>query len=316
MQRDLEDAGALVELARLALRTGVVPPLFQEASVRQALGRAWLVEPRERALWEFVLPVLGLEVVLGKPLAPGEYWARTGRLGEEDELFYDLLSDMPLHFRRLADGASMLLVPAFEGNRRPFLMDRDPVTQGRWRRLLGREHASTPPPPLLSRLFGAAGRDRELPLHALDRKDASEYLRRVEAQLPSVAEWQAAASGGDGRPYPWGEAPPTLRHANLGGPEGHPHSVASTPLGTSPFGLRDMFGNVRELTRDRRDSDSLMSERSWASLCGAGYRDSPGEATLWTTRDWRYTRDAPPEDMGFRLMVALEELPGRLGFRG
>jgi formylglycine-generating enzyme required for sulfatase activity len=64
--------------------------------------------------------------------------------------------------------------------------------------------------------------------------------------LPSEAEWEKGARGTDGRIYPWGSEPQPKR-ANYGG-------VGTMPVGSfecpdCPFGLRDMSGNVWELTR-------------------------------------------------------------------
>ncbi|MBP7694111.1 MAG: SUMF1/EgtB/PvdO family nonheme iron enzyme [Anaerolineales bacterium] len=68
--------------------------------------------------------------------------------------------------------------------------------------------------------------------------------------LPSEAEWEQAARGGDGRLFPWGEAVPTDTLCNYDYHVGRTTPVGRySPQGDSPYGCADMAGNVREWTR-------------------------------------------------------------------
>jgi formylglycine-generating enzyme required for sulfatase activity len=68
----------------------------------------------------------------------------------------------------------------------------------------------------------------------------------LQVTLPTEQQWQRAAQGDDGRPYPWGtkfdKARANTKEAFLR----MTTSVTRFPNGVSPFGLLDMAGNVWE----------------------------------------------------------------------
>ncbi|MBI5154257.1 SUMF1/EgtB/PvdO family nonheme iron enzyme [Candidatus Poribacteria bacterium] len=88
------------------------------------------------------------------------------------------------------------------------------------------------------------------PVVAVSHFDALQYAKYVRKDLPTEAEWEAAARGAEGLLYPWGAAPKAGAAALARGGLGVTDPVGTNPQDMSPFGVMDVAGNVSEWTKD------------------------------------------------------------------
>jgi hypothetical protein len=157
--------------------------------------------------------------------------------------------------------------------------------------------------------------DTNFPAHDITFDDAVAFARARGKKLPSRAQWQRAAFGDTGRPYPWGNEAPAGR-CNLGTGKLMPVD-AFADRGASPYGVLNMAGNVWEWL-----DDGTALGGSWAQndLRGGGFdflRDPRPDEARWNSmgaedrrrydkyKIFRGEDDDNYAEVGFRCVIPL-----------
>ena len=121
--------------------------------------------------------------------------------------------------------------------------------------------------------------------------------RRV--RRPTGAEWEAAARGDDGRPWPWGDVFDPDRSACAEGNAWTTAPVDAHPAGASPCGAEQLAGNVWEWVGDPPDEDG------WRRVRGGCHLDH-----AWGVRASRSLAADPlraTHTTGFRIAMDIDE---------
>jgi Sulfatase-modifying factor enzyme 1 len=213
---------------------------------------------------------------------------------------------------------------------RPVRLDEFPVTVGRYKRFLDAvarhgsaqwDHSAMPAgyshEPWRERLRVPSYYEdpayENHPAIAVNWWSAYAFAQFEDKRLPTSLEWEAAARGFDGRLFPWGDEVDLaivncadswsdhplityeawreeLDRGRLG--DALPSPVDAHPGNVSPFGVREMAGNVWEWT------STVLEDLNEAVICGGSF-DNPYRAVQASSRG-TYRRRGASNAVGFR----------------
>ncbi|MCB9642567.1 MAG: SUMF1/EgtB/PvdO family nonheme iron enzyme [Myxococcales bacterium] len=225
-------------------------------------------------------------------------------------------------------GTEMLLVPAgsfLMGNERreifldDFYMDTYPVTNQQFQVFL-EATGYGPKDREAHRFLVHWGGSRKCPSSLAEHPvvyvswhDARAYAAWAGKMLPSEAQWEKAARGEDGRKYPWGRDDPDDARANFNRRNKGTRPVEASAKGASPYGLRDMAGNVWEWCEDVDDPsfyakgpehnprNLMRGEEARFVLRGGSWIYNA--RALRTTARFSHEPTSRLEDVGFRCVL-------------
>ncbi|WP_433860314.1 SUMF1/EgtB/PvdO family nonheme iron enzyme [Streptomyces kronopolitis] len=181
-----------------------------------------------------------------------------------------------------------------------YWIDAHPVTNADYQRYCSATGSTTP------RHWEQGPCPRELydhPVVWISHEQAANYARWARKELPTALQWEKAARGTTGSPWPWGtQRTPSKANVKESG-LGTTSSVSRYHSGVSEYGVYDLVGNVwewcaTETTKGRYE----LKGGAWTTPM---FR---GEPSMYNDADITMSDD----DTGFRCVARVEDMPTRL----
>ncbi|MEM7759510.1 MAG: SUMF1/EgtB/PvdO family nonheme iron enzyme [Cyanobacteria bacterium P01_A01_bin.40] len=152
------------------------------------------------------------------------------------------------------------------------------------------------------------------PITGISYYEAKAFAKWIGGRLPTEVEWEKSARGTDERRFPWGNSEPNLDQANFS-PNFIPLrrntvSVYDFPTGDSPYGCRQMVGNLFEWCLDHFHTDTtvrrslnkqLVEDRFSSRIVLKGGCWFSGSNRLRISTRWSFIPTLRDNILGFRV---------------
>ena len=190
-----------------------------------------------------------------------------------------------------------------------FWIDQYPVTNAEFKRFLDATHYHPADDHNFLKDWTGnqfpAGWDQK-PVTWVSLDDARAYAQWAGKRLPHEWEWQYAAQGLDGRTYPWGNSWSTdaVPVPDKGRDMAPASDVTARPQGASPFGVRDLVGNVWQWT------DEYTDDHTRAGVLRGGSHYQPQGSKWYFPQAYKLSQHGK-----YLLMAPSIDRSGAIGFR-